>query len=114
MISTAVGRSLDPKHSTPFPLVCKVSSTHAGYGNLNFQLFSELKVPSLGKMRANDEHDLKDLRCILALHKDYFTYERYSYVVIKHLFFRTEPLIEFEYEFRVQKIGKHYRAFRRN
>jgi hypothetical protein len=26
----------------------------------------------------------------------------------------TEPFIEHEYEFRVQKIGEHYRAFRRN
>jgi len=81
--SSFVHGRLDPKHATSFPLVCKVSSTHAGYG----------------KMRAQDEHDLKDLGCILALHKDYYT---------------TEPLLEFEYEFRVQKIGDHYRAFRRN
>lgn len=27
---------------------------------------------------------------------------------------RSEPFIEHEYEFRVQKIGDHYRAFRRN
>eukprot|EP01119_Soliformovum_irregulare_P011832 TRINITY_DN3002_c0_g1_i3.p1 TRINITY_DN3002_c0_g1~~TRINITY_DN3002_c0_g1_i3.p1 ORF type:complete len:318 (+),score=71.59 TRINITY_DN3002_c0_g1_i3:235-1188(+) len=81
-ISTSAPTALDPSHATTFPLVCKVSSTHAGFG----------------KMRASNEADLKDLRCILALHKDYFT---------------TEPIIDFDYEFRIQKIGDHYRAFKR-
>lgn len=52
-----------------------------------------------GKTQARDKHDMQDITSILALHNDYYT---------------TEPFIEHEYEFRVQKIGDHYRAFRRN
>jgi len=52
-----------------------------------------------GKIVAHSKEELKDIMCILALHNDYFT---------------TEPFIEHEYEFRIQKIGSHYRAFRRN
>jgi len=66
-----------------YPTVVKVSSTHAGYG----------------KIQAETEADMKDVKCILALHNDYYT---------------TEPFVAHEYEFRVQKIGNHYRSFRRN
>jgi len=52
-----------------------------------------------GKIRVHDDADLKDVTSILALHNDYFT---------------VEPFVEHEYEFRLQKIGKNYRAFRRN
>jgi hypothetical protein len=51
-----------------------VSSTHAGYG----------------KLQVLNEADMKDVRCVLALHNDYFT---------------AEPFIRHEYEFRIQKIG---------
>ena len=70
-------------HSGSLPSVVKVSNTHAGYG----------------KMQIASKEQLDDLRCILALHKDYFT---------------IEPTIKFEYEFRIQKIGNNYRCFRRN
>ena len=68
---------------TQYPIVIKVSSTHAGYG----------------KIVARSESEYADVKCILALHNDYYT---------------IEPFVEHEYEFRIQKIGSHYRAFRRN
>ena len=52
-----------------------------------------------GKMFLKSASDYDDLKSILALHEDYYT---------------TEPMIEFEYEFRIQKIGDNYRCFRRN
>lgn len=67
-----------------FPVVVKVSSTHAGFG----------------KMRCNSSADLDDLLSILALNCDYFTIERFFDNV--------------EFEFRLQQIGDKRRAFRRN
>jgi len=52
-----------------------------------------------GKIQARDQGEMQDVSCVLALHNDYYT---------------TEPFITHEYEFRVQKIGNHYRSFRRN
>ena len=52
-----------------------------------------------GKMALKNDTEFDDLRCILALREDYYT---------------SEPMIEFEYEFRIQKIGDNYRCFRRN
>lgn len=52
-----------------------------------------------GKMRARADDDLDDLRSILALNCDYWT---------------AEPLVQFEYEYRIQKIGDQIRGFRRN
>lgn len=67
-----------------YPLVVKVGSTHAGFG----------------KAKVKSEADMDDIRSILALGKDYYT---------------TEPFIgNIAYEYRIQKIGAHYRAFRRN
>jgi len=71
-------------HFTPdFPLVAKIGSAEAGYG----------------KMRFVASNDFGDFRGCLALHKDYVTLER---------------LIEDrEYDIRVQKIGTHLRAYKR-
>lgn len=69
---------------TYFPVVVKVSSTHAGYG----------------KMRCANAADLDDLLSILALNCDYFTIEQFFDNV--------------EFEFRLQQIGDKRRAFRRN
>jgi len=52
-----------------------------------------------GKIVAQNDSQFQDVNCVLALHNDFYT---------------AEPFIEHEYEFRVQKIGGHYRAFRRN
>lgn len=66
------------------PAVVKVASTHAGYG----------------KIRITSNEDGDDLKSILALHKDYYT---------------VEPLVpEIAFEYRIQRIGEHVRAFRRN
>jgi len=51
-----------------------------------------------GKVKLLNHHDFEDLRSLVALHEDYST---------------AEPFIEGEYDLRIQKIGNHYRAFRR-
>jgi len=52
-----------------------------------------------GKFLIKDENTYNDIEAILAMHNDYFT---------------QEPFIDHEYEFRIQVIGPHVRAFRRN
>ena len=59
------------------PYVIKVSYPHAGYG----------------KIRVKDNHDLDDIRSILALHKDYVA---------------IEPLIDVDYELRIVFIAPNY------
>ena len=59
------------------PYVIKVSYPHAGYG----------------KIRVKDNHDLADIRSILALHKDYVA---------------IEPLIDVDYELRIVFIAPNY------
>jgi len=84
MIHSVSPYPYDSSTTPSFPLVCKVGSTHAGYG----------------KIQAESDAQFKDMRSVLALHQDYYT---------------TEPFIQnIDYEFRVQKIGEHYRAFKRN
>eukprot|EP01119_Soliformovum_irregulare_P021300 TRINITY_DN7065_c0_g1_i2.p1 TRINITY_DN7065_c0_g1~~TRINITY_DN7065_c0_g1_i2.p1 ORF type:complete len:253 (+),score=45.14 TRINITY_DN7065_c0_g1_i2:645-1403(+) len=51
-----------------------------------------------GKMMVTKPEDFDDLASIMALHSDYCTAEQY---------------VEGEYEIRVQKIGSHYRSYRR-
>lgn len=52
-----------------------------------------------GKIVVKSESDLDDVDSILHLHKDYYT---------------IEPFIEHHYEYRLQKIGCNYRAWRKN
>lgn len=52
-----------------------------------------------GKALCHDKSQLDDLMTILALHSDYFTVEQFMSAA---------------FEFRLQQIGKHRRAFRRN
>eukprot|EP01012_Entosiphon_sulcatum_P024720 TRINITY_DN2994_c0_g1_i1.p1 TRINITY_DN2994_c0_g1~~TRINITY_DN2994_c0_g1_i1.p1 ORF type:complete len:356 (-),score=75.16 TRINITY_DN2994_c0_g1_i1:12-1079(-) len=66
-----------------FPAVVKVGHAHAGYG----------------KMKINHHHDMEDFRTVLAM-----TEGKYC---------TAEPFIEAEYDLRIQKIGRHYRAFKR-
>jgi len=66
-----------------FPAVVKVGSAHAG----------------LGKMKMEDHHQMSDFRSVLAMMP-----EQHCMV---------EPFIEGEVDLRIQKIGGHYRAFRR-
>jgi len=51
-----------------------------------------------GKMVLRNQEDFNDLASILALHEDYCT---------------AEPFLTGEYDIRIQKIGKHYRAYKR-
>ena len=52
-----------------------------------------------GKFRITSNADFDDIKSILALNNDYYT---------------LEPLIEKDYEYRIQKIGDKYRCFTRN
>jgi hypothetical protein len=51
-----------------------------------------------GKIRVQSKSDWEDLKSILSMKKEYYT---------------TEGLVEFESEYRIQKIGTHYRGFKR-
>ena len=51
-----------------------------------------------GKMRILSDGDFEDFRSVAALQGSYIT---------------AEPFIEWDYDIRIQKIGHHYRAFRR-
>eukprot|EP01121_Diplochlamys_sp_Union-15-3_P017460 TRINITY_DN6149_c0_g1_i1.p1 TRINITY_DN6149_c0_g1~~TRINITY_DN6149_c0_g1_i1.p1 ORF type:complete len:278 (+),score=25.24 TRINITY_DN6149_c0_g1_i1:218-1051(+) len=66
------------------PIVVKVGYAEAGYG----------------KMRFDSSEHIRDFRSVLALHKDYVTAE--SYITNR------------AYDLRIQKIGKHYRAYKRS
>lgn len=66
-----------------FPAVVKVGSAHAG----------------VGKMRINDHHQMSDFRSVLAMMPEQSCF--------------AEPFVEGEADLRIQKIGTHYRAFRR-
>jgi len=66
-----------------FPAVVKVGSAHAG----------------AGKMKISDHRQMSDFRSVLQMMPD------------EHCF--VEPFIQGEADLRIQKIGSHYRAFRR-
>ena len=51
-----------------------------------------------GKMRMKSMDEMEDFRSVVALQGRYVT---------------CEPFIKWDYDFRIQKIGPHYRAFRR-
>jgi len=51
-----------------------------------------------GKMKCENSRQFADFKSLCALHGDYVT---------------AEPFIEWNYDMRIQKIGPHYRAFRR-
>jgi hypothetical protein len=51
-----------------------------------------------GKMKVEDHHMMEDVRSLLSLNSDYVT---------------VEPFIEGSYDLRIQKIGSHFRAFKR-
>lgn len=66
-----------------FPAVVKVGSAHAG----------------AGKMKIVDHHQMEDFRSVLEMmHEQHCT---------------VEPFIQGQADLRIQKIGNHYRAFRR-
>jgi len=67
-----------------FPAVVKVGSAHAG----------------AGKMKISDHHQMTDFRSVLQMMPD------------EHCF--VEPFVRGEADLRIQKIGNHYRAFRRS
>lgn len=66
-----------------FPAVVKVGSAHAG----------------AGKMKITDHHQMSDFRSVLQMMPD------------EHCF--VEPFVRGEADLRIQKIGEHYRVFRR-
>ena len=73
----------DNNNNINYPKVIKVASTHSGYG----------------KIRVKNNDEMNDVKSILILSKDYYT---------------EETLIEnIDFEYRIQKIGTHYRCFKR-
>lgn len=66
-----------------FPAVVKVGSAHAG----------------VGKMLLNDHHQMSDFRSVLAM--------------MPHEYCFAEPFVHGSCDLRIQKIGHHYRAYRR-
>lgn len=70
-------------HGSSFPAVVKVGHAHAG----------------AGKMRVATHHDFEDVRSVVVM-----TDGKYCTV---------EPFIEGEFDVRIQKIGEHYRVYRR-
>jgi hypothetical protein len=52
-----------------------------------------------GKIRVRNLEDWDDLKSILMMKPEYYT---------------IEPLLDVEFEYRIQKIGQHYRGFKRN
>jgi len=51
-----------------------------------------------GKMKIHNQSEFEDFRSVVALQDRYVT---------------CEPFIDWDFDFRIQKIGNHYRAFRR-
>jgi len=51
-----------------------------------------------GKMKILNRHNFEDFTSVMALYSDYIT---------------AEPFIEVDYDFRIQKIGNHYRGLKR-
>merc|ERR1719162_1934894 len=66
-----------------FPAVVKIGSAHAG----------------VGKMKITDHHQMSDFRSVLAMMPE------------EHCL--VEPFVNGSCDLRIQKIGRHYRAFRR-
>jgi len=76
-------------YSQSFPAVVKIGSAHAGYG----------------KMRITDHHQMEDFRTCLAMTKGSGD--------SSSAYCCAEPFIEGDYDLRIQKIGSHYRVFKR-
>lgn len=86
-----------------------VGHLHAGYG----------------KMKIHDDHDLADFRTIVAIHNDYISAEKYISPNKNIEPIDTEIELEngsklkvqkfpYQYDFRIQKIGDHYRLLKRH
>ena len=70
-------------YGSRFPAVLKIGHAHAG----------------AGKMKVADHHDFEDVRSVVAM-----TDGKYCTV---------EPFVEGDFDVRIQKIGQHYRSYRR-
>jgi hypothetical protein len=85
-----------------FPLIPQ--AYHAGWKSLtfsdNFPCVAKIGTAhaGFGKMKIQGLPELEDFRSVVALQSRYVT---------------LEPFIDWDYDFRIQKIGSHYRAFRR-
>jgi len=93
---------LHHQYGDEFPLINQeYFSSHRGmmYG-LGFPAVAKVghAHAGVGKMKVMTHHDMEDFRSVLAMTKTYVT---------------IEPYYEGEYDLRIQKIGSHYRAFKR-
>jgi len=76
-------------YTQAFPAVVKIGSAHAG----------------MGKMMINDHHQMEDFRTCLAMTKGSGD-STSAYCC-------AEEFVEGDYDLRIQKIGEHYRCFKR-
>jgi len=67
-----------------YPFVAKVAHTHSGFGKMRFT--------------GADPFSYQDFCSVIAINGDYVT---------------LEPFIDWDFDMRIQKIGPHYRAFKR-
>uniref|UniRef100_A0A6B2L9H5 ATP-grasp domain-containing protein n=1 Tax=Arcella intermedia TaxID=1963864 RepID=A0A6B2L9H5_9EUKA len=96
---------LHKKHGKAFPFIEQTYFSHATPQSMLFTPSLPVVVKigyaeaGYGKMKFENQGDLNDFKGVLALHHDYVTVEGY--------------VENREYDLRIQKIGKHYRAYKR-
>jgi len=93
---------IQKKYGDGFPLIAQeYFAQHRGmmYGN-TFPAVAKIghAHAGQGKMRVMTHHDMADFRSVVAMTKTYVT---------------VEPYFEGEYDLRIQKIGSHYRVYKR-
>jgi synapsin len=98
--------------SPDFLIILKVGPYHSGFGKIRLHVCRWIAQhsrpllpsrapsdpPSPAPRRVQDRTGFDDMRSIVATHADYCTAERF---------------VDYDYDIRIQKIGPHIRAFRR-
>ena len=94
--------ALKKKYNEKFPLIEQTfyPTWQSMSFNTGFPLVAKVGTvhAGFGKMKLENQDNFDDLQSIISLQDKYVT---------------TEPYIKWDYDFRIQKIGDHYRAFQR-
>jgi len=95
-------RKISKKHGDKFPLIPASYYAYHSQMSLSPQFPSVIKVShahaGMGKIKVENDNHWRDVATIIALHDDYCT---------------SEPFIDYDYGLRVQKVGQHYRVFKK-